>query len=288
MIGLPMLSGFVGEFIILSSTFAGVSRPWAVAAALGVILGAVYMLSLVQRLFYGPESALTASKPAADLRFGELAILTPLVVLMLVMGLAPSSGSTPSAPVFIRRKTFVRSKSNSTFDARRPGANPAPFPRRPSGESSSRHLPHPPRGHPRAHRRRHHAHRRLAPARVAAPPARLGRRHRNHDRPLGQPWQLSLPEGAGFYSTVETSAFTVFFHVLICGIVLVALLLSLDTLPEDTHHQGEFYALIVFGAVGMCLLTSRRRAARRLHRPRNLLHLHLHSCRLAQAHRPRP
>jgi NADH-quinone oxidoreductase subunit N len=69
-------------------------------------------------------------------------------------------------------------------------------------------------------------------------------------------WQLSLPQGTGFYATVETSAFTVFFHVLICGIVLVALLLSLDTLPEDSHHQGEFYALIVFGAVGMCLLTS--------------------------------
>jgi len=68
-------------------------------------------------------------------------------------------------------------------------------------------------------------------------------------------WQLSLPVGTGFYSTVETSPFTVFFHVLICGIVLVALLLTLDTLPEDSHHQGEFYALIVFGAVGMCLLT---------------------------------
>jgi NADH-quinone oxidoreductase subunit N len=37
--------------------------------------------------------------------------------------------------------------------------------------------------------------------------------------------------------------------------VLVALLLTLDTLPEDSHHQGEFYALVVFGAVGMCLLT---------------------------------
>jgi NADH-quinone oxidoreductase subunit N len=68
-------------------------------------------------------------------------------------------------------------------------------------------------------------------------------------------WQLSLPQGTGFYGTVETSAFTIFFHVLICGIVLVALLLSLDTLPEDSHHQGEYYALIVFGAVGMCLLT---------------------------------
>jgi NADH-quinone oxidoreductase subunit N len=71
-------------------------------------------------------------------------------------------------------------------------------------------------------------------------------------------WQLSLPVGAAYFGVngvVETSPFTIFFHMLICGIVLVALLLSLDTLPEDSHHQGEFYALIVFGAVGMCLLT---------------------------------
>jgi NADH-quinone oxidoreductase subunit M len=90
MIGLPILSGFIGEFLILSTTFAAVSRGWAVAGALGVILGAAYMLSLVQRLFYGPESAMATSKPATDLRFGELAVLTPLVVLMLVMGVAPS------------------------------------------------------------------------------------------------------------------------------------------------------------------------------------------------------
>jgi NADH-quinone oxidoreductase subunit M len=89
MIGLPLLSGFIGEFTILSSTFVGVSRGWAVAAAVGVILGAAYMLSLVQRLFYGSESAL-AAKPSADLRFGDLAVLTPLVVLMLVMGVSPS------------------------------------------------------------------------------------------------------------------------------------------------------------------------------------------------------
>ena len=69
-------------------------------------------------------------------------------------------------------------------------------------------------------------------------------------------WQLNLQVGTGFFGAVETSPFTVFFHVLICGIVLVAVLLSMDTLPEDSHHQGEYYALMVFGAVGMCLLTS--------------------------------
>ena len=67
---------------------------------------------------------------------------------------------------------------------------------------------------------------------------------------------LQLPERTGFYGTVETSSFSIFFHVLICGIVLVALLVALDTLPENGHHKGEYFALIVFGAVGMCLLTS--------------------------------
>jgi len=106
MIGLPFLSGFVGEFTILSSTFVGVSRGWAVAAALGVILGAAYMLWLVQRIFYGPENPAIPPKPASDLRFGELAVLTPLVVLMLVMGVAPGlwfniiqTGAHPPQPV---------------------------------------------------------------------------------------------------------------------------------------------------------------------------------------------
>jgi NADH-quinone oxidoreductase subunit M len=90
MIGLPMLGSFVGEFLILSSTFTGVGKGWAIAASLGVILGAAYMLWLVQRLFYGPENPPTASTPAADLDGRQLAALWPLAVLMLVMGLAPS------------------------------------------------------------------------------------------------------------------------------------------------------------------------------------------------------
>jgi NADH-quinone oxidoreductase subunit M len=89
MIGLPMLGGFVGEFLILLGTFTGVSKGWAIAASLGVILSAAYMLWLVQRLFFGPESALAVSKPPADLRLGQMAVLWPLAVLMLVMGVAP-------------------------------------------------------------------------------------------------------------------------------------------------------------------------------------------------------
>ncbi len=90
MVGLPLLNSFVGEFLIISSTFTQVSRSWAVAAALGVILSAAYMLWLVQRLFYGQPSAMAAKTSAPDLRFYELAALVPLAVLMLVMGIAPS------------------------------------------------------------------------------------------------------------------------------------------------------------------------------------------------------
>ena len=89
MIGLPMLNGFVGEFLILVSTFTGVSKGWAIAATLGVILGAAYMLWLIQRIFYGPESKLATSTPPQDLRLGQLAVLWPLAALMLVMGVAP-------------------------------------------------------------------------------------------------------------------------------------------------------------------------------------------------------
>ena len=89
MVGLPLLNGFIGEFLILSSTFTQVSHGWAVAATFGVILSAAYMLWLVQRLFYGQPSALATKAQIRDLRFHELAAVTPLAVLMLVMGVAP-------------------------------------------------------------------------------------------------------------------------------------------------------------------------------------------------------
>jgi NADH-quinone oxidoreductase subunit N len=69
-------------------------------------------------------------------------------------------------------------------------------------------------------------------------------------------WQLSLPAGTAFYGTVQTDAFSVFFHVLICGVVLVALLIAFDVFDGSKERPAEYYALVLFGATGMCLMTS--------------------------------
>jgi NADH-quinone oxidoreductase subunit M len=90
MVGLPLMNGFIGEFLILSSTFTDVNKGWAIVATVTVILGAAYVLWLVQRVFYGPESPMAATQPVNDLRVNEWVALAPLAVLMLVMGVAPN------------------------------------------------------------------------------------------------------------------------------------------------------------------------------------------------------
>jgi len=69
-------------------------------------------------------------------------------------------------------------------------------------------------------------------------------------------WQLGLPPGTAYFGVVQTDVFSVFFHVLITGIVLVSLLVSLDVTDPHSEDAGEYYALIAFGAAGMCLMTS--------------------------------
>ena len=87
-IGLPTTNGFIGEFLILLGTFK-VNKLAAVIAALGVILGAVYMLWMVQRVFFG-EVTNPKNKNLPDLNLREIAYLAPLVVLIFWIGLYPN------------------------------------------------------------------------------------------------------------------------------------------------------------------------------------------------------
>ena len=88
-IGLPLLNNFVGEFLVLQGA-AVTYFPWAVFAALGVILSAIYMLWLVQRTFYG-DTPPSLRQHFADLSPREWAIALPLVVLMVWMGVGPQT-----------------------------------------------------------------------------------------------------------------------------------------------------------------------------------------------------
>ena len=85
-IGLPGLSGFVGEFLALIGTFV-VHRPYAVVSAVGVILAAVYLLWAFQRVFTGDPTGENAT--IADMDRRELATVVPLLVLSLVLGVYP-------------------------------------------------------------------------------------------------------------------------------------------------------------------------------------------------------
>ncbi len=69
-------------------------------------------------------------------------------------------------------------------------------------------------------------------------------------------WQLGLAPGTAFFGTVQTDAFSAFFHIVICSIVLVALLIAFDLFDGGKDRPTEYYALVLFGASGMCLMTS--------------------------------
>ena len=86
-VGLPGMNSFVGEFFVLVGTFAW-SKFTAFLAALGIILAAVYILYLVQRVIYGP-AAPQMLKKLSDLNTREFGMLVPLVVLIFWIGLYP-------------------------------------------------------------------------------------------------------------------------------------------------------------------------------------------------------
>ncbi len=86
-VGLPGLSGFVGEFMILLGSFSSevVSGTFAVLAALAVVIAAVYLLNMFRKTMFGTSAG--EATQMKDLSGKEWGLLLPLVVLMFVMGL---------------------------------------------------------------------------------------------------------------------------------------------------------------------------------------------------------
>ena len=110
-VGLPMLNGFVGEFLSLSGAMQSAiahHSGWTVLATTGVILTASYMLWMIQRVFYGDLSRRAANTEPLDLTPREHLALWPLVALFLFMGIA--------SPVWLRAIDIAGSRIAATVN----------------------------------------------------------------------------------------------------------------------------------------------------------------------------
>jgi NADH-quinone oxidoreductase subunit M len=102
-VGLPGLNGFVGEFLTILGTFTSrdlLGPVFAAFAALGLILAAIYILYMVGRVVMGQPKEPAKYAGAKDLNIREIAVLTPLAVGCVVLGLYPAPVlNTLEAPI---------------------------------------------------------------------------------------------------------------------------------------------------------------------------------------------
>ncbi|WP_431213733.1 complex I subunit 4 family protein [Puia sp. P3] len=90
-VALPLTNAFVGEFLLFSGVFTSTATQYSVVftvvAALTIILGAIYTLNMIQRVFYGNTNSLT--EKAVDIKVNEKLVLAAIVVLIVVIGVYP-------------------------------------------------------------------------------------------------------------------------------------------------------------------------------------------------------
>jgi len=90
-VALPLTNAFVGEFLLFSGVFTSTATQYSVVftvvAALTIILGAVYTLNMIQRVFYGNTNGLT--EKGVDIKVNEKLVLAAIVVLIVVIGVYP-------------------------------------------------------------------------------------------------------------------------------------------------------------------------------------------------------
>ncbi len=113
-IGLPPLNGFVGEFMILVGVYQA-NSVYGILATTGVVLGAIYMLWMYQRVFFG-EIKYKENEALKDLSFREIAVFAPLILMVFVMGIYSKpfiSKMEPSVNLFIEQVNSHRTTAKT-------------------------------------------------------------------------------------------------------------------------------------------------------------------------------
>jgi NADH-quinone oxidoreductase subunit M len=112
-LGLPGLNGFVGEFLVLVGAFQ--VNPWLTAlAATGVIFAAVYLLWMCQRVAFGPVVR-EANRRLSDLTPREWAVLVPVLVFIVWIGVYPRAFTRPMEPALEALRAQVQVKTGITL-----------------------------------------------------------------------------------------------------------------------------------------------------------------------------
>lgn len=125
-VGLPGTSGFVGEFLTILGTFQ-VSSWAGTLMATGLILGAAYMLLLYRRVVFGPQLNKDAAE-MPDLNKREFAIFIPFIVLVILLGVAPSYVLERTEPAATRTIEIYHSKLEAKAEAATPVVAEQPEP----------------------------------------------------------------------------------------------------------------------------------------------------------------
>jgi len=117
-VGLPGTNGFIGEFLVLLGAF----RPWptwTIFATTGVILSAVYMLWMFQRVIFGPVDN-AANENLRDLSLREKLVFAPLLVLVFWIGFYPNPVLSRIQPSIEQSLTLIRTREMHAreYDAR--------------------------------------------------------------------------------------------------------------------------------------------------------------------------
>ncbi|MCD6580189.1 MAG: NADH-quinone oxidoreductase subunit M [Desulfuromusa sp.] len=118
-IGLPGTNGFVGEFLALMGAFKGDLRWYAVFATIGVILAAVYMLWVYQRVMFGKVTN-PANENLKDLSVREIAIMLPLLLFVFWIGIAPNTFFSKMNPALEEMLVHMHNKKIAVVEMQQP------------------------------------------------------------------------------------------------------------------------------------------------------------------------